>query len=505
MSEKQERYSIESSNKVSDNEVMDNFPETHLDLKHHTSQEISSSGKWYDKKILGFRYSDSMIQVVMVALVVFMTPGMFNAISAVGKPISDVATSDNANVALYSTFASIGFFGGTITNVIGIKPSLMFGASGYIIYTGSLLCFFHTENKGFVIFAGAFLGICASVLWAAQGTIIMSYPTENTKGRAIMVFWVIFNLGAVIGSIIPLVNNIDNQTSTVKDSTYIIFMVLMGVGILIASLLLPMNKVWRADGTRVIAEKHPYWKDELFALGKLLWNEPKIYLMFPMFFASNWFYTYQFNDFNAGRFNLRTRSLNSLIYWLAQMFGAIVFGTVLDLTFLRRSTRSRIGWTILFVLGMAIWGGGYAFQKTFTREDVKELVAIDFTHGNYIGPMFLYLFYGLFDAIFQNFIYWTLGALSNNPKKVALYAGFYKGIQSAGAAIAWRLDAIETPYMTMFASSWALAIAGLLIAAPLNWFYITDHTDAEKDGLIQLVDESEIEVIKSQVDHKELA
>lgn len=119
--------------------------------------------------------------------------------------------------------------------------------------------------------------------------------------------------------------------------------------------------------------------------------------------------------------------------------------------------------------------------------------------------MFLYLFYGLFDAIFQNFIYWTLGALSNNPKKVALYAGFYKGIQSAGAAIAWRLDAIETPYMTMFASSWALAIAGLLIAAPLNWFYITDHTDAEKDGLIQLVDESEIEVIKSQVDHKELA
>lgn len=494
---------MSSSDNSKIDQMVDDFPPTHLELKHHTSEEIDASGKWYDRKILGFRYSDAMIQVVMLAFVVFLTPGMFNAISAVGKPISDVATSDNANVALYSTFASIGFFGGTICNVIGVKASLMFGACGYIIYTGSLLCFFHTENKGFVIFAGAFLGICAAVLWAAQGTIIMSYPTESTKGRAIMVFWVIFNLGAVIGSIIPLASNIHNTTSVVHDYTYVIFIVLMGCGICVAFLLLPMNKVWKSDNTRVIAEKHPYWKDELFNLAKLLWNEPKIFLMFPMFFASNWFYTYQFNDFNAGRFNLRTRSLNSLIYWLAQMVGAIIFGSILDFPKFSRSMRSKIGWCVLLVLGMAIWGGGYAFQITFTRDNVADLVSIDFTHGDYIGPMFLYLFYGLFDAVYQTFIYWTMGALSNNPKKVALYAGFYKGIQSAGAAIAWRLDAMEIPYMDMFASSWGLAIGGLLFCAPLSWMYITDHTDAEKDGMLQVVGDDELEVVKSQVEHKE--
>lgn len=31
-----------------------------------------------------------------------------------------------------------------------------------------------------------------------------------------------------------------------------------------------------------------------------------------------------------------------------------------------------------------------------------------------------------------------MGALTNNSRKLANFAGFYKGIQSAGAAIAWR-------------------------------------------------------------------
>ncbi|KAK6455782.1 major facilitator superfamily domain-containing protein [Scheffersomyces xylosifermentans] len=493
-----------SDNQKATSEFHENEHE-HLALKKHSEEEIQSSGNWYDQKRFGFRYSSAMSQIVMLSIVLFLTPGMFNALSGIGASISDVKTSDNANVALYSTFASVGFFGGTICNTIGVRASLMFGGIGYALYAGSLLSFYHTENKGFVIFAGAFLGVCASVLWAAQGTIIMSYPNENMKGRAIMIFWIIFNLGAVIGGIIPLADNLENRGSAVNDGTFIAFIVLMISGVVVASFMLPMSKVWKSDGTRVSTKKHPYWLDELKGLGKLLWSEPRILLMFPMFFASNWFYTYQFNDFNAGRFNIRTRSLNSILYWFAQMWGALIFGNILDLKYFKRSTRARIGWGIVFIAGMAIWGGGLKFQLTFEREDVSSsdpnvpprLTPIDFKDSNYIGPMFLYMFYGMFDAIFQNLILWTLGALSNNPKKVALYAGFYKGIQSAGAAIVWRLDALEKPYMDMFASSWALVHGSLLIAAPLVLFSIKDHTNVEDDGMDQVVEVDELISVKS--------
>jgi MFS family permease len=66
----------------------------------------------------------------------------------------------------------------------------------------SFLSYSHTANSGFSIFAGALLGCCAGMLWSAQGAIMMSYPSENSKGRYISWFWMIFNLGAVIGSLV---------------------------------------------------------------------------------------------------------------------------------------------------------------------------------------------------------------------------------------------------------------------------------------------------------------
>lgn len=441
-----------------------------------------SNGKlrWHDKKWVSFipPYSNAMVQVVMLSFVMFLTPGMFNALIGIGASIDDVVTSDNANVALYSTFASIGFFSGTVLNTIGLRPSMAFGCTGYFVYAASLLCFLRTRNKGFVIFAGAYLGVCASCLWVSCNTILMSYPTEENKGKAIMTFWIIFNLGAVIGSIIPLVNNMDNDGFAANEGTYVAFIILMFLGFLMSWLMLPISKVTKTDGEKVIFHKHPNWWIELKDLGRTLIKEPIILLMFPMFFLSNWFYTYQFNNFNAGRFNLRTRSLNSLLYWLAQMLGAGAIGYLLDWTRFRRSTRARAGLVIISVLTAAIWGGGLKFEQGFTRENISEFTPIDYTHGNYIGPMFLYLFYGVYDAIFQTYILWVLGALSNDSKKNAIYSGFYKGIQSAGAAISWRLDALHKPFDIMFGTSWGLCQASLVIAVPIIW-KVTDHTEKE--------------------------
>jgi len=73
---------------------------------------------------------------------------------------------------------------------------------GYCIYAISLLVSVHASVLGFNIFAGVLLGICAGLLWTAQGTIMVSYPLENQKGAYFAWFWGIFNLGAVVGSLV---------------------------------------------------------------------------------------------------------------------------------------------------------------------------------------------------------------------------------------------------------------------------------------------------------------
>lgn len=79
--------------------------------------------------------------------------------------------------------------------------------------------------------------------------------------------------------------------------------------------------------------------------------EPYVILLFPMFFASNWFYTYQFNSVNGAKFDVRTRALNSVLYWLAQIFGAGIFGIALDVN-MRRRTKAFAVWGVLFALTM---------------------------------------------------------------------------------------------------------------------------------------------------------
>jgi hypothetical protein len=71
----------------------------------------------------------------------------------------------------------------------------------------------HPNAGGFVIAAGALLGICAGLLWTAQGSLMLAYPTESQKGKFIGVFWAIFNLGAVVGASVSLGQNFHSKVS----------------------------------------------------------------------------------------------------------------------------------------------------------------------------------------------------------------------------------------------------------------------------------------------------
>lgn len=181
-------------------------------------------------------------------------------------------------------------------------------------------------------------------------------------------------------------------------------MVLMAIGFILAWVLVDSKYVIRRDKSRVIAMKNPTWKSEFLGLLKVLRTDWYITLFFPMFLASNWFYGYHFNSVNGAYFNIRTRSLNSLLYWLTQMFGAFVFGQTLDLKYFSRPTRAKINFGLLVALTMGIWGGGYAFQKQYTRDTVSA--TMDWSDEGYVGPMFLYIFYGFYDSAFQTCAYW---------------------------------------------------------------------------------------------------
>ncbi|KAF5947445.1 hypothetical protein HYC85_013402 [Camellia sinensis] len=84
----------------------------------------------------------------------------------------DPTAANNANTALYTTFAVFGILGGGIYNILGPRATLFAGCSTYVLYAGSFLYYNHYHHQPIVLTAGALLGVGAGLLWAGQGAIM---------------------------------------------------------------------------------------------------------------------------------------------------------------------------------------------------------------------------------------------------------------------------------------------------------------------------------------------
>ncbi|KAL2838270.1 major facilitator superfamily domain-containing protein [Aspergillus pseudoustus] len=427
---------------------------------------------------------DPWFQIALISFISFCNPGMYNALTGMGGSGQvDGTVAANSNVATHACTAGVALiFVGALYKYIGPRLSLLLGGWTYALYAGSLLNFNRTGNGAFVIAAGALLGIGAAFFWVAQGTIMVTYSTDRTRGRAIGLFWVTFNLGATIGSLISFRLNYTSQSGTVTDSTYVAYVVVMLFGWALSALVCSTDRL----SARYTGEREPAQPGSFSQRRGLLGNnwsglratavqtlriitDWRIACLYPMFYNANVFYSYQQNVVNGGSFDLRTRALNGALYWIAQMVGGLLMGLTLDLQHVDRRHRAVIGWTVLFVTGMAIWGGGYAFQKQIDHDGGSPL-KLDFKDGSrYLGPMFLYFFYGAYDSFWQAYCYWIIGAQSHSPTVNAVVVGAYSALKPAGGAMAWRINAEKVSGMTQFAMNWGLSIGSLLVAIPTVW------------------------------------
>ncbi|KAF8985204.1 hypothetical protein BGZ46_005567 [Entomortierella lignicola] len=450
---------------------------------------------------MGFRWNSPLVQVLAVGVICFCCPGMFNALNSLnGGGQVDSKVGQNANVALYTCFAIFGLLSGAIHNKLGPKWTILIGCFTYVLYVGSLLCYNHTKAGAFTITAGGILGIGAGMLWTAQGAMMMSYPREKNKGKYIGYFWAIFNMGAVLGSCIAFGINyhVTDEAKSLGDATYAVFLAIMACGALIALSLAPPSTVTHSNGDHILIQKFPTWTGEIVAIMRLFLDWRMIVLI-PMFLSSNWFYSYQFSTVNGRYFSIRTQSLNNILYWASQIFGSYSFARLLDYQGACRRTRASWGLAIITVCFVGTWVGGIFFQRTYTINGPKP--NHDFKEGGaYIGPMFLYIFYGLNDAAWQTYIYWLMGAMSNDATVLSRYAGFYKCIQSSGAAISWRINAVGTDYMTELIICFAL-LAASIPGALFLVVRIKDHTDEDQ---VDNVKEHEVDHmdVKSHLEEK---
>ncbi|KZV77525.1 MFS general substrate transporter [Peniophora sp. CONT] len=441
-------------------------------------------------------YRLPLSQVILVGFTCFCTTGMFSAVSNLGAGgTEDIALSDMANGVHYGCFAIMGLFAGGVTNLLGVRPTLFLGAISYALYMGSLWCFQTQGTRWFVVFAGAILGISAALLWSAQGAIMMSYPLEKDKGKAFAVFWAIFQSGSFLGAIIALAINIQHGgLSAVSTGTYLAFLIIMLIGTTSSLLVLPPASIVRGDGSLVKVQNLSSPREEIrsfFALFK----DWRMLALTPMFFASNYFYAYQ-GAINTFYFDGPTRALNAALEGAGAIVGALIIGIfVLDAPRFKRRMRGWLGLAFVSVCAVTVWSCALVWQTSFTR--ASNLGKMSYHDSAFAPKGTLYFFFYFSDAAYQALAYWIMGAITNDPFKLARYAGFYKAIQSAGSAGSYGMDAVATPFLNEHLASWTMVLVSLPLAG-LVIYHV--HDTSYQDEQTVFANDSKVNNMQADVD-----
>jgi MFS family permease len=333
------------------------------------------------------------------------------------------------NGVLYGIFAFSSVLAGSMLNILGPRTMLLFSCTGYPVFNGAMWYFSSTGHLWYPIFAGAYLGLAAGCLWTTAVFMCVGYPEEKDKGRWRAIGWTGNLIGSTIGASVALGIAWHSSTDSVPSSLYITFIVLQVFSLAFALLIQPPEKLRRCDGT-AIARFNPISIKETLKLTAELFRDWRIWLLVPAMFTPEMSFPFQ-ATMNGYAFNIRTRTLNSLLNGLVQIPVVALVGWILD----RQSLGTRRKRLLIAITFVAVWlTGTYIAQTAWLAAWKFDLSVpgpqIDCTDPAYAGAVVVYLLYAAQYGGFQSVVLYTLSCFTNDPQKSAAIGGLYVGSKS---------------------------------------------------------------------------
>lgn len=149
------------------------------------------------------------------------------------------------------------------------------------------------------------------------------------------------------------------------------FLILTLIGVFIPILMADPDKIIRTDGTKVECPRLPSLRTALWGLWITLKNDPYILRATGSIHGVRnalshlkdlLMHRIEFNDYNSALFNIRARSLNNLVYWIAQILGSVGLAFLLDLKCFSWRLRAYMGWLILLIMVLVVHIWAYFYQ-----------------------------------------------------------------------------------------------------------------------------------------------
>ncbi|KAK6215664.1 DUF895 domain membrane protein [Colletotrichum tabaci] len=402
-------------------------------------------------------YRTVFFQATVIGLCAFFAPGLYNAMQSTGAGGQQTPyLVMSANAVLGVMMVVTCSMGSVVANRIGLKNALVFGTTGYAIYSASLYTNNRYGNEWFVYVGSAACGITAGVFWAAEGAIMISYPEDHKRGRY-LAYWLAYrNGGSIVGGAINLAFNSTGKTTGKLDyRTYVVFVALQCLGPFVAMLLSSAEKVQRQDGKKVAKAERIPTVAELKAVGKILVRKDFL-LVFPFFFYATFLLSYA-GSYLSLYFSVRSRALASLVSALAQITANFFFGHFLDWTRLTINQRARFA----YIGMMALFGGTWVWATIIQREYGLNAPALDWVDNGFGRGWALYILLQVNFALAYNYGYWLAGYMARDTAEIIRFTSTVCAVEAAGGAVASGISSTHAPLLAAVGVNfglWGLAL-----------------------------------------------
>lgn len=219
-------------------------------------------------------YRTPFVQTVTLGLVFFFVFTSYTTIQFYARSTYGEELAANSVSAVYASFTLACLVAPAITNMLGSQITLCVGILGYAALVAASLVYFVANAGGdggahqeprmgwLVVVGGAILGCGASLLWTAQGRLLLQYAaraeeladnlatndepsmkatgvktSKSQTGTLLGVFWAVFQCSSLVGGAMSLVYYSQKPSGSIL--LYAIFLGFILVGALSTQVLLP--------------------------------------------------------------------------------------------------------------------------------------------------------------------------------------------------------------------------------------------------------------------------
>ncbi|KAJ4361562.1 hypothetical protein N0V85_009392 [Neurospora sp. IMI 360204] len=423
---------------------------TGSDADEQITKPVSKFTRWY---------RSPLFNVIMVGLISFTQPGIWNALNSTGAGGAQEPYLVNGSNSL--TFG-IMVFGcslfSILSNKIGIKWVLLIGTLGYAPYSASLYVNNRYGTEWFVLFGGALCGIAASALWASEGAIALGYADIKDRGKFTGIWLGLRELGQLLGASIQLSLNVNKEgRGKVGYTTYLVLIALQCLGLPFALLVSSPQKVIKADGTRLV--KDPTLNKTVKGEFKKIWSLLKrrqMYLLMPILIGFQWNSTY-LGIYMTKYFSVRSRTLGSLVSGIVATAANIFWGWFYDRQSLSRPTVARITWAFFVILMLGTFGWQTANEKLYG--DLKSAgtpITLDWANPGFGRGFASMVILRFLNESHYMFVYWLMGAFFDDLETLGLAVGIVRSFESVGSCLAFGIGAAQVAPMVNLIIAFAM-------------------------------------------------